>query len=195
MVGEEAVGIYSAALRISQAWYFVPMVIVASVFPSILEAKKHSNEKYLLRFQNLYDLMTFISVAISLLITFLADPIIRILFGNSYAEASAVLSIHIWTSIFVFLGVASGRWFIAENLQILNLQRAVLGAAINVCLNVLLIPNYGAIGAAIATMISFSISGLFFDLIQRGTREMFFMKIRSFNIFRSCRIIFGAIRH
>jgi O-antigen/teichoic acid export membrane protein len=46
MVGDEAVGIYSAAVRISEVWYFVPIAIVASVFPAILEAKKRSETQY-----------------------------------------------------------------------------------------------------------------------------------------------------
>lgn len=46
MIGDEAVGIYSAAVRVSEVWYFIPMAIAASVFPAILEAKKRSEAQY-----------------------------------------------------------------------------------------------------------------------------------------------------
>lgn len=183
MMGDEAVGIYSAATRISEVWYFIPMAIVASVFPAILEAKKRSGTQYHARLQRLYDLMVVISVAVALPMTFLATPIIVILFGEAYHGAGTVLAIHIWASAFVFLGVASSNWFLAENRQVLGLQRSVLGAIANIALNLWLIPLYGAIGAAIATVVSYAIAALFADLLQSETRGMFIMKSRSLNLF------------
>jgi PST family polysaccharide transporter len=184
MIDDEAVGIYSAALRISEVWYFIPMAIVASVFPAILEAKKRSEEQYYQRLQRLFDLIVLLSICVAVPMTFLSTPIISILFGSTYEEAGAVLAIHIWTAVFVFLGVASNRWFIIENRQMLSLQRTALGAMINIILNLLLIPRYGVLGAAWATVISqFSVNVLY-DALQGVTRKMFFMKIRAFNPMR-----------
>lgn len=185
MIGDEAVGIYSAAVRISEVWYFIPMAIVASVFPAILEAKKLGEEKYYARLQQLYDLMVVISLTVALPMTFLSTPLIKLVFGESYVEAGTVLAIHMWASIFVFLSVASGKWFIAENRQILALQRNVLGAISNVVLNLALIPLYGPMGAAIATVVSYAIAAFFSDLLQAETRRMFIMKLYSMNVFAS----------
>ncbi|OYY58513.1 MAG: O-unit flippase, partial [Hydrogenophilales bacterium 28-61-11] len=55
MLGDEAVGVYSAAVRISEVWYFIPTAIIASVFPAIVAAKKHSETLYRQRLQNLYN--------------------------------------------------------------------------------------------------------------------------------------------
>ena len=184
MLGDEAVGIYSAATRISEVWYFIPMIIVASVFPAILEAKKQSETLYYQRLQRLYDLMVWLSVAVALPMTFLAGPIVVLLYGPAYAEAGTVLAIHIWTSVFVFLGVASSQWFIAENRQILGFQRTLLGAAINIFLNYILIPQFGPIGAATATVAAQLTAAWFFDAIQSITRDMFFMKAKSMNLLR-----------
>jgi PST family polysaccharide transporter len=181
MLGDEAVGIYSAATRISEVWYFIPMMIVASVFPAILEAKKQSESLYHQRLQRLYDLMVCLSVAVALPMTFLAGPIVVLLYGPAYAEAGTVLAIHIWASVFVFLGVASGQWFIAENRQILSFQRTLLGAVINVVLNYIFIPEFGVTGAAYATVLAQASVGLLYDLCQKETRPMFFMKLKSFN--------------
>jgi O-antigen/teichoic acid export membrane protein len=184
MIGDEAVGIYSVALRLSEIWYFIPVMIVASVFPAILEAKKLSETQYYARLQKLYDLMVLLSVGVALPMTFLSTTIVTLLFGEAYAESGPVLAIHIWTAVFVFLGVASGKWFLAENRQILSFQRTALGAVVNVLLNLILIPGFGVIGAAMATVISQATAAWLFDLVQHETRSMFFMKIRSMNILR-----------
>jgi PST family polysaccharide transporter len=181
MVGDDAVGIYSAAVRISEVWYFIPLMISASVFPSILEAKKRDEIQYKKRLQRLYDLMVWISITIAIPMTFLSTTVINILYGSSYSEAGVVLAIHIWASVFVFLGVASGQYFIAENRQILSFQRTAIGALINITLNFILIPDLGVVGAAIATVISQAIVGLFYDVIQNETRTMFYMKMKAFN--------------
>lgn len=181
MMGDEAVGIYSAATRISEVWYFIPMMIVTSVFPAILDAKKQSEVLYYQRLQRLYDLMVWLSVVIALPMTFLATPVVVLLYGAAYAEAGLVLAIHIWASIFVFLGVASSQWFMAENRQILIFQRALLGAVVNVSLNYVLIPPFGVVGAAWATVCAQVSASLIYDIFQKDTRPMFVMKIKSFN--------------
>ncbi len=103
ILGSEAVGQYAAAVRISEAWYFIPMVIASSVFPAIINAKKISEELYYARLQKLYNLMVWISIAVALPMTFLSDWVINLLYGGQYNQAGNVLMIHIWTGIFVFL--------------------------------------------------------------------------------------------
>ncbi|MBT5912197.1 MAG: flippase [Rhodospirillaceae bacterium] len=184
MVGDEAVGIYSAAVRISEVWYFIPTMIVASVFPAILKARNSSEEQYYKKLQHLFDLMLWLSIGIALPMTFLSESVIKILFGETYLDASSILSIHIWASVFVFLGVASSKWFIAENRQILSFQRTTIGALANVILNFLFIPQFQAVGAATATIISYAIATIISDLFQAETRFIFFMKIESFNLLK-----------
>ena len=181
MAGDKAVGIYAAAVRISEVWYFVPMAIVASVFPAILEAKKRSKVLYYARLQKLYDLMVVISVSIALPMTFMSTPLVNFLFGEAYLGAGTVLAIHIWASVFVFLGVASSKWFLAENRQILSMHRTVLGAVANVGLNLWLIPQYGAVGAALTTVLSYAIAAFLADVLQQETRTMFSMKASALN--------------
>lgn len=185
MLNDNAVGVYSAAVRISEVWYFIPMVIVASVFPAILEAKKRDESQYQQRLQRLYDLMVALSVFVALPMTFLSNHIVTSLFGSAYTQAGPILAIHIWASVFVFLGVASSQYFVAENRQIISMQRTLLGAVVNIFLNFFLIPVLGSIGAAIATIFSYAIADFFSDLLQKETRFMFAMKINSMNFFSS----------
>lgn len=187
MIGDEAVGVFSAAIKISEIWFFIPMAIVATVFPTILDSKKRSETQYYQRMQHLFDLMVWLSMAIALPMTFLSTPITNLLYGTAYESAGSILAIHIWASVFVFLGVATSNWLLAEGKQISSLQRTLFGAVVNVLLNLILIPDFGALGAAWATVIAQFSVGLLYDLFQRGTRRIFFMKLRAFN---PCRLMF-----
>jgi len=179
MLGDESVGIYSAAVKISEVWYFIPMTVVASVFPSIIEAKKQNETLYYDRLQKLYDIMVLVALTVAILMTFLSDWVVTLLFGKAYLEASTVLSVHIWAGIFVFLGVASGKWFIIEGLQRYSFYRTLLGAIVNIVSNFFLISKYGIIGAAIATFFSQIIAAYIFDIICLKTRVLFWMKTRA----------------
>jgi len=179
MLDSEAVGQYAAAVRLSEAWYFIPMVIASSLFPAIINAKKVSEELYYARLQKLYDLMVWMAIAIALPMTFMSDWIVELLYGGQYNEAGSVLMIHVWAGVFVFLGVASGKWFMVENLQMLSLWRTFSGMIINIVLNLLLIPKLGINGAAIATIFANFMAAFLFDLFNYKTRKMFYIKIRS----------------
>jgi PST family polysaccharide transporter len=98
----------------------------------------------------------------------------------------------VWATVFVFLGVAGGNWFLAENQQILGLQRTALGAVVNVLLNFILLPTWGLAGAAWSTLISYAVAGMLIDVTQQKTRGMFVMKLDSFNLIASCHRL---IRH
>jgi O-antigen/teichoic acid export membrane protein len=190
LIGDEAVGVYSAAVRISEVWYFIPMMILTSVFPSILEAKKKSEVLFYQRLQSLFDLMTLISIPVAIAMTVLSSFVIEALYGNAYHDAAIVLAIHIWASVFVFLGVASSNWYLVENLQKLMFIRTAISSVINIGLNFLLIPKYGVIGAAVATVITQALGTLVYDNFRKDTKKLFYMKLASLNLIRI--ILVGA---
>ncbi|MDK9693917.1 MAG: flippase, partial [Sulfurimonas sp.] len=173
MMGSEAVGQYAAAVRISEAWYFIPTVVASSLFPAIVNAKKISEELYYARLQKLYDLMVWMAIAIALPMTFLSDWVVNLLYGEQYIEAGNVLMIHIWAGVFVFLGVSSGKWLLNENLQIFSTINTTIGAIVNVVLNYVLIQKMGIVGAAWATLISYFIAAYFCLLFWKKTRVNF----------------------
>lgn len=179
MLGAEAVGQYAAAVRLSEAWYFIPMAITNSIFPAIINAKKVSEELYYSRLQRLYTLMVWLAIAIALPMTFLSDWLVLLLYGMDYAQASNALMIHVWTAVFVFLGVSSGKWYLSENLQVLAFMRTFYGMLTNLVLNFSMIPLYGIKGAAIATFLSYFIAGFTFDFFHEKTRVTFFMKVKT----------------
>ena len=189
MLNSEALGQYAAAVKLSEVWYFIPAAIVSSVFPAIINAKKKSEELYNARLQMLYNLMVWMAIVIALPMTFLSDWIVALLFGGEYNQAGSILMIHIWAGVFVFLGLASTNWFVVENLLLLSFWRTFAGMVVNVFLNYILIPKYGGIGAAYATIISYSISAFLYDVLQKKTRTMFKMKLRAFNIYLTIKSI------
>jgi PST family polysaccharide transporter len=192
MLNDKVVGIYAAAVRISEAWYFIPMAIAGSAFPALLEAKKTSEVLYLEKFQKLYDILAMIALVVAIPVTFLADQIVVVLFGQEYLEAGTILSIHIWTALFVFLGVASGKWLLAENRQLLAFYRVFWGMGTNIALNVLWIPQYGGVGAAVATLVSQAVAALLIDVVHKDTRLMFWMKLRACLLTRVFRVQYSA---
>ena len=177
MAGLKVAGAYATVASFSEAWNFVPTVIISSLFPAILNARRDDPERYKKRIQHLYDLMVYLSVPVALIITF-ASPLIYILFKPEYASAAPVLSVHIWSGIFVFLGAASTQYLIAENFTKLTFIRTGLGALINIILNLILIPKMGMMGAAISTLIAYACS-TFLILIIPKVNEQGLMMLKS----------------
>jgi O-antigen/teichoic acid export membrane protein len=194
LINEEAVGIYAAALRLSEAWYFIPGAIISSVFPAIIASRAKSMELYHNRLQSLFDLLSLISLLVIIPMTFLSNIIIKILYGTEFIQAGPVLSIHIWTSLFVFLGIASSSWLVSENLQSISFYRSLVGVIINVILNFFLIPTYSVLGAAIATLISQACATFIFFAFSKKTRIIFIMQLKSIFIFFRLKQFYTAIR-
>ena len=158
MSSSKEVGNYAAAVKFSEVWYFIPTVVCSSVFPAIVQAKQQSQAEYYARMQQLYDFMAFLSWGIAIVVSFSAKYILTTLLGSQYASAGTILTLHIWSGIFIFFGVARGNWLVIENKTRLSLITQLMGAVTNILLNLWLIQEYGAIGAAISTLISYAIS-------------------------------------
>lgn len=173
MLNSEAVGLYAAAVRISEVWYFIPVAVSSSLFPAIMNAKKQSEEFYRARFRQLYGLLIWMAVSIAIPIAFLSAEVVRFLYGSQYVHSHSVLMIHIWAGVFVFVGVASGKWLLVENLQFFSTINTLIGAILNIMLNYILINKLGVIGAAWSTLISYFIAGYLSFFFWKKTRSNF----------------------
>jgi len=181
MEGVKEAGAYATVASLSEAWNFVPIVVVSSLFPAILNAKRDDPERYRKRIQHLYDLMVYLSVPVAIVVSF-AAPVIYKLYKPEYAYAAPVLSVHIWSGIFVFLGAASSQYLIAENFNKLTFVRTGAGAFVNILLNLILIPRMGMMGAAIATLVGYA-SATFFVLAIPRLNKQGLMMLRSLFLF------------
>jgi O-antigen/teichoic acid export membrane protein len=193
MLDVKAVGVYAAAVKLCEAWYFLPTALIASLFPAVIEAKIKSKTLYDKRVQNLYDLMVWSSLAVALPTTLLADWVILILYGTDFQEAADVLRIYIWAGVFVTLGIASSKWLIAENLQRYLFLRTILGALLNVGFNLWLIPIYGIKGAAIATLVAQGTASFLSLSFFKKTRHNFLFAAKSLSIYGAYKRTFQKI--
>lgn len=183
MLNNESLGNYSAAVSLSEMWYFFPVVIASSVFPAVLYTRKYDKILYKKRLQDLYDFMMWSSIAFAIPVSLFSKNIINLLFGQQYAQAAPVLSVYVWAGIAVSLGVASSNYLIAENLTKISFYRTFFGAVLNVFLNLILIPKYGIIGSAIATLVSYTVA-TFSVIFFAKSRETFIMLFKTLNLFR-----------
>jgi O-antigen/teichoic acid export membrane protein len=185
MVGNTEVGIYSAAVRLAEAWYFIPIAVVGSVFPSIVEAKAISDELFYGRLQKLYNLMALMAYIVAIPVTFMGEWLVTILFGPAYARAGPMLAVLIWAGMFTNLGVARSSFLTTMNWTRIHFMTVSLGCIINVALNFLLIPIYGGMGAVVASCIAYWFAAhgacfLYKPLYKTGymlTRAMVYPKV------------------
>lgn len=169
--GPVDVGIYSVAVVLSESWYFIPIAIVASLFPKLAEMKENNKEKYKKSLQQTYDILFLIALSLALPITFLANKLIYLLYGPAYQAAGPILMIHIWSGLFIFMRQLFSRWLIIEGFLFYSLMSHGLGAIANVILNLILIRPFGGVGSAVATLISYAIASYFALFFTRETRE------------------------
>ena len=179
MVGAEEVGLYAVAARVSEVWYFVPIAVVQSQFPRLLNQKSCDYVSYQTSLQRLFDALFWLAFSIALVVSFVASPLIRFVFGSFYESAGLILAIHVWAGVFIFMRAVLSKWMVAEELTQFSLVTHGLGALVNVAANSLLIPLYGAVGAAVATLISYAAASWLALFFSSKTRPIATMMARA----------------
>lgn len=152
MVNDRELGLYSAAVPLSTALHFIPMALCTSVAPAMARLRLHDPESYQTAIRHLFSAMWWIMIPLAALVSALSSPIVSLLYGAAYAPAAPMLAVHVFAGVPVALGVAQSVWIVNEQRNMISLYRTVVGAACNVALNLLLIPRFGGLGAAIATV-------------------------------------------
>jgi O-antigen/teichoic acid export membrane protein len=178
MVGDAAVGQFSAALRISEVWYFIPMTILTAAFPTMMVKRQQGAAAYETYVQSLYDGMAWLGVGIAAVTSLLAPWIVGALYGESFSGSVTILRVQIWAGVTVAMSFVHGRWLLAEGLQRYGLLYTCVGAVVNIGLNLLLIPRYGAVGSAIATLAT-QIGLLPLQLVFPKARRNFVLMLRT----------------
>jgi O-antigen/teichoic acid export membrane protein len=179
LTSEAEVGFYAAAVRISEVWYFVPAAIVSSLFPRIVELRASDQSLFEQQLQRLYNLLAFLGYAVALPVTLLAPWLVQLLFGSAYQPAAPLLAVLIWAGLFANLTVARNAHFIALDWGRAQLWTASAGAIANILLNLLLIPRYGAMGAAGATCLSYWVAAQGACYVSRSLRPAAAMIMRA----------------
>ncbi len=178
--GSQAVGIYSAASLLSTAWYMVPVVVGASVAPSLTTLYATNPADYVKRLQDVFSAMTFAALCIGVSTVVLSEPLIGLIFGEAYSTAAFVLMIHIWSGLFIAHVSIRSRALLIEGKMRLVLLFSGLTLLSNIFLNLVLINSYAEIGAAWASLISWASCALLFPLISSQSRGFVVMLLKSF---------------
>lgn len=185
MAGQEEVGIYSVAVRLAEVWYFIPMAVFWSVYPSIVEVRAVSDELFYGRLQQLYNLMALLAYVVAVPVTLAAQWLVPTLFGDAYARAGLMLAVLVWANVFYNLDIARSAFLTVMNWPRFFLVTSTLGCVLNVVLNLWLIPLYGGMGAVIASLAAYWFAAhgscfLFRPLVKTGvmlTRALLCPKI------------------
>src|SRR5690606_26357182 len=138
---------FSVAASLSEAWYFVPIAIVTSVFPRLIELRDQSPEVYARRLQQLLDFLLVLALIVAAAVQVVARPFIVKMYGETYEPAVLMLQLHILSGVFMFMRALLSKWILIEDLLIFSLVTQGLGALANVALNFFMIPKWGGVGA------------------------------------------------
>lgn len=182
LVSAQAVGVYSAAVRISEVWCFLPSVVASSVFPLISNLRVSNNANYENTVLLLLKITVVTQLCISFCVMFFADSIVNMIYAENYKDSVAILSIHVWSNLFQALGIVSGYWMIYEGMIIQALMRNICGMITSLSLNFVLIPIFGGVGAAVSSLISVAVAYYFYDIIFFKTRKMFYIKTKALSL-------------
>ena len=190
MVGEVDTGFYSAAITCIGISSFVFAAVIDSARPVILEAKKENKVLYENRVIQLYSIITCMSLAQSIGMTLLAEPLVQILYGSDYSKTADILKVAVWFITFGYYGSVRNIWILAEDKQKYLTGINAVGAIANIVLNLCLIPVMGAIGAAIASVITQFFTNVILGFVFAPIRENNRLLVKGLDI----RILVGMVR-
>lgn len=181
MIGNEATGFYSAAITCAALTQFVFGAILDSARPVIFESKQVSREKFENNMMKLYGVIIYLSLLQSIFISVFATFIVKIIYGTAYLPAADALRIVVWYTTFSYLGSARNIWILAENKQrylgIINF----LGATANIIMNLMFIPKWGIVGAAVASLITQIFTNIITGFIFAPIRRTNVLMLQSLN--------------
>lgn len=180
LLGDEAVGQYSVALRLIEVLGFIPVVIATAFAPVVTRSKMKGEAEYKNTLGTIYKLMFIVFLLTAVPIFLLSDRIVILLYGSQFAPAGVLLALFAIRLFFTNFSVGKSLFITNENMFKYTLLTSIIGAASNIALNFLLIPMMGTRGSLVATIISFTISIFLVDLFFTRAREN--LKIMMYSI-------------
>jgi len=179
----EQVGLYGVAVKLAEFWYFFPAIIVSTLLPYFILLRKRDLLLYKYRLLQLYCAMFWLGVFVAGVTQLSGEWVIVELFGEEYRSSFAPLALNIWAGVFVAQSYAKTIWDVSENLQFYRIISNSVAVFVNVIGNMLLIPVYGIIGAAMATLITRLFNNWIVPLFMDSHRENTLLSIKAINPF------------
>lgn len=155
MLDEAAVGYYTTATTLCSMWTFILSAIIDSMYPTIVKHFKAGDQAgFEKKNRQLYAIIFYVSAFVSIMFLIFGKFGIRLLYGEAYIPAAAPLKVVTWYTAFSFFGVARNAWMVCNEKQRYLKYMYVGAAIINVGMNLIFIPLWGAAGAAFASLIT-----------------------------------------
>ncbi len=170
LLNESEVGYYATATTICKMWTFVLQAIIDSIYPSILRLKNENKDAYERKNRQLYAIVFYVSCFVSIGFLVLGNLVVKILYGEAYLSAVLVLKVVTWYTAFSYLGVARNAWIVSEGKQKYLKYMYGCAAVMNVLINAVLIPVMGAVGAAVASLITQIFTSIILPLFIKEMR-------------------------
>lgn len=180
--GDASVGIYAAAIRLPELWYFLPTAVMTSAIPFLARSYSQSPQSYERSILKVMRPLVLLSIAVAVVLSLWSGAIIQLLYGNQYRGAADVLAVYAWAGVFGTLGLTTNSWLINAGLMRHGLYQALSGLAINVALNLLLVPRLGIVGGAWSYLVAQAISTFAINALMPATRPIFRGQLRTFGI-------------
>ena len=179
MIGDQEVGYYSAGMRLIEAFAFIPVVLMQSLYPAIQNAKKQSEKLYRSRLTNFYRINFIFFLVVAIPVYFFAENIVIILYGEEFERVGGILSLLAIRLFFANMGTARDAFITSENLFRFSMIAMIIGTIANIFANYFLIPVLYSEGAVIATIISFTVSIFVVDFFYSKTRVNFKLQMKA----------------
>ncbi len=182
-------GFYAVAVKLSELSDFLPLTLNISMLPKLSVIKAKSEAEFLEKTQIYFDIMMLLWLSVAIPTTFLAPFVVNLLYGPAYASAASILSIYVWAQFGTNFGVARSTYMVINNINALKIAITCIGAIVNIIINYLLIPQYGALGATVATLITYFITNVFLNFIFPDLHFIGRCLLRSANLYQAVRRI------
>lgn len=148
-----AVGVYAVASKIVFALQFVPIALSASLFPALAKVTQDTAETQRL-LKGGFQYLMMICIPLSLYLVIFSQPILLTAFGDRYGDAVLPLQILAVSLLFGFLDYPLGAYLNGSGKAHLQTISMGITLVVNVGANLLLIPRFGALGAALAALLA-----------------------------------------
>jgi PST family polysaccharide transporter len=180
--GVEQNGVYAIGVLLSEVTWFVPVTVLVTVAPGMTRLWVRDRDAFFARLQQLLTVAAAAGYAVVVLELAVGVWFIPLVYGKAFADTVSAFVVLTLATPFVFLGVIQTLWTLNEGRQGLALMRTAVAAVANVATNVVLLPRYGAIGAAETTLLAQVIGGVLANGLAGASRPVLAMQLRALGL-------------
>jgi PST family polysaccharide transporter len=154
LIGDTAAGIYGMAVSINEFYFLLPFALISSAYPKMLQFGDVTDERSSILMQMVLSLLLLLALAMIFASYYAGGYVTHLVLGSAYDGVAPILTVYAVANIFGYFVIFSSRYLSARGEIGLVLRRSLVGAGVNVVLNLLLVPKVGLLGAAWAMVVT-----------------------------------------